>query len=143
MSKSKNGGVFTFTLMLAYGTSLPSSILDVCVLFFISIVNLGQMGGRKTGIMSIDNTTNSGDVVDVPLLLYRSLGSCLLFTLRTLSISSRRDCANMNQVGQQNTMSGRTNAQKQQRPTFPTHTFENHGRPSRSLARNWKPLLGP
>jgi hypothetical protein len=104
--------------MLAYGTSLPSSILDVCVLFFISIVNLGQMGGRKTGIMSIDNTTNSGDVVDVPLLLYRSLGSCLLFTLRTLSISSRRDCANMNQVGQQNTMSGRTNAQKQQRPTF-------------------------
>jgi hypothetical protein len=83
-----------------------------------SIVNLGQMGGRKSGIMSIDNTTNSGDVVDVPLLLYRSLGSCLLFTLRTLSISSRRDCANMNQVGQQNTMSGRTNAQKQQRPTF-------------------------
>jgi hypothetical protein len=84
-----------------------------------SIVNIErQMGGRKTGMMSIDNTTtNSGDVVDVPLLLYRSLGSCLLFTLRTLSISSRRDCANMNQVGQQTTMSGRTNAQKQQRPT--------------------------
>jgi hypothetical protein len=84
-----------------------------------SIVHLErQMGGRKTGMMSIDNTTtNSGDVVDVPLLLYRSLGSCLLFTLRTLSISSRRDCANMNQVGQQNTTSGRTNAQKQQRPT--------------------------
>ena len=84
-----------------------------------SILNLDrQMGGRKTGIMSIDSTANSGDVVDVPLLLYRSLGSCLLFTLRTLGISSRRDCANMNQVGQQNTMSGRTNAQKQQRPTF-------------------------
>ena len=84
-----------------------------------SIVNLDrQMGGRKTGIMSIDNTTNSGYVVDVPLLLYRSLGSCLLFTLNTLGISSRQDCANMNQVGQQNTMSGRTNAQKQQRPTF-------------------------
>ena len=85
-----------------------------------SIVNIErQMGGRKSGMMSIDNTTttNSGDVVDVPLLLYRSLGSCLLFTLRTLSISNRRDCANMNQVGQQSTMSGRTNSQKQQRPT--------------------------
>jgi len=58
--------------------------------------------------------TNVVAPIDVPLLLCRSLGSsCTHTTLRTLSLSSRRDCAYMNQAYGNSTAGGMLIQQQQ------------------------------
>jgi len=87
------------------GSSLPPlfvyGIDDCNVVYELFMNTYGLSNGiDQTAGVSASKATNAvPPVSDVPLLLCRSLGSnCLHTTLRTLSVSSRRDAGFMNQV---------------------------------------------
>ena len=86
------------------GSSIPPlfvhGIDDCNVIYELFMNTYGLSSVDQTAGMSKGTTTNATpSVSDVPLLLCRSLGSnCLHTTLRTLSVSSRRDAGFMNQV---------------------------------------------
>jgi len=87
------------------GSSLPPlfvyGIDDCNVVYelFMNTYGLSSVDNQSAGMSKATTTNASPPVSDVPLLLCRSLGSnCLHTTLRTLSVSSRRDTGFMNQV---------------------------------------------
>ena len=89
------------------GSSLPPlfvyGIDDCNVVYelFMNTYGLSSVDNQTAGMSSKTTTTTNATVPvsDIPLLLCRSLGSnCLHTTLRTLSVSSRRDTGFMNQV---------------------------------------------
>jgi len=87
------------------GSSLPPlfvyGIDDCNVVYelFMNTYGLSSVDNQSAGMSKSTTTNASPPVSDVPLLLCRSLGSnCLHTTLRTLSVSSRRDTGFMNQV---------------------------------------------
>ena len=92
---------------------------------FMNTYGLSLITLEETEVVSSSKPTSTSSsplLLDVPLLLCRSLGPCMHTTLRTLSVSSRRDCAYMNQAYTNSqtagaTAIGQTQQQRQQSST--------------------------